>query len=482
MYCSECGTSNQDGAKFCKECGHRLAGYQTSSRKTSFTKGTSALLGILIIAVFAVIVYHFQVMEKQSTKTDLTSTESPETQTVELVENATAEITNSQGFDNLPTPTTFHCQDSIGCVTYGPDEPIRIASALVISGPNIDLGKNSQYGIEIAIDFKGEIFGHSIELQTEDEGCSAGGGQAAGQKIVSNPTIVAVIGTSCSGAAVTMSEVISESGYVMISPSNTTPSLTDPDQAWNPGYLRTVHNDKWQGKAMADFAYNNLHVINAAAVHDGDSYTESLARAFADSFEELGGTIVEFTAVNKGDTNMRSALSAVAAAGPPEFLYYPVFTAEGGFLTKQAKSFPGLENTFLAAADGMISNAAIEAFGEAGEYMYFSSPDFSFSGDLYNRFIAKYEEKYNTKPNYGFHAYAFDAANMIFACVEEVALLEYDGTMHIGRQSLRDCLYNISGFEGITGILTCDEYGDCADPNNMAVFQLRNGEYVRIWP
>jgi branched-chain amino acid transport system substrate-binding protein len=375
----------------------------------------------------------------------------------------------------------FECEDAIGCVTYAPDKPVRIASALVISGPNTDLGTDSQYGIEIAIDFKEDgILGHEIELQAEDSGCSEEGGQAAGQKIASDPTILAVVGTSCSRAGVPMSEVISEAGFAMVSPSNTAAALTDPDSAWNPGYLRTAHNDKVQGKAMAEFALNELGVTTAAAIHDGGPYTEILARVFADEFELMGGTIVEFTAINKGDTDMRPVLSAVAAAGPPEFLYYPVFTAEGSFITKQAKEVSGLEDTILAAADGMISEAAIEAVGEAGEGMYFSGPDLSFSGDLYERFIAAYEEKYGSKPISVFHAHAFDAANMIFACAEQNAIQEDDGTIHIGRHAMRDCLYGTTGFDGITGTLTCDLYGDCADPN-IAVSQIQNGEYVQIW-
>ncbi len=375
----------------------------------------------------------------------------------------------------------FACEDEVGCVDYAPGEPVRIASALVISGPNTDLGTDSQYGVEIAIDFREELLGHPIELQAEDDGCSAEGGQTAGQKIVSDPSIVAVIGTSCSGAGVPMSQVISDAGYVMVSPSNTAPSLTDPAQAFNPGYLRTAHNDQVQGRAMATFALDELGVTTAAAIHDGDPYTEGLARVFADSFEELGGTIVEFTAVNKGDTDMRPVLTTVSAAGPPEFIYYPVFTAEGGFLTKQAKEVAGLEDATLAAADGMISDAALEAVGEAGEGMYFSGPDLSYSGSVYESFIEAYNDKYGTDPISVFHAHAFDAANMIFDCAEEVAVQDEDGTLHIGRQAMRDCLYSTEGYQGITGTLTCDEFGDCADPQ-ISVSQIQDGEYVRIWP
>lgn len=380
-----------------------------------------------------------------------------------------------------PAAEPFECTDPLGCVTYAPDEPIRIASALVITGPDSQLGLDSQYGVEIAIDFREDVAGHQVELQAEDDGCNAEGGQAAGQKIVSDPTIIAVVGTSCSGAGVPMSEVISEAGYVMVSPSNTAPSLTDPDQAWNPGYLRTAHNDKVQGAAMADFAFNELGLTTAAAIHDGDPYTEGLANSFAESYRELGGEVVAFTAVNKGDTDMRPALTSVSQAGPPEFLYYPVFTAECAFLTKQAKEVAGLENTVLSAADGCFSDAAAEAIGEAGEGMYFSGPDIAYAGDVYEEFRQAYRDKYGTDTLSVFHAHAFDATNMIFACIENVGIQEDDGTLHIGRQAMRDCLYDTSGFDGITGTLTCDQYGDCADPK-ISVSQLQNGEYVRIWP
>lgn len=377
--------------------------------------------------------------------------------------------------------STYECTDALSCVTYGPDDPIRIASALVITGPNAQLGLDSQYGVEIAIDFKGEVMGHSVELQAEDDGCNAEGGQTAGQKIVSDPAILGVIGTSCSGAGVPMSEVVSQAGYFMVSPSNTAPALTDPDQAWNPGYLRTAHNDRVQGAAMADFAFNELGLSTAAAIHDGDPYTEGLANSFVTAFEAQGGSIVEFTAINVGDTDMRPVLSAVAAAGPPDFLFYPIFTAECALITKQAGEVAGLENTVLAAADGCISDAAAEAIGSSGEGMYFSGPDISFTGTLYEDFKASYLDKYGTDTLSVFHAHAFDATNMVFGCIESVGTLDDDGTLHIGRQAMRDCLYATSGQSGITGSLTCDEYGDCADPK-IAVNELQGGEYVPIWP
>ena len=72
---------------------------------------------------------------------------------------------------------------------------------------------------------------------------------------------------------------------------------------------------------------------------------------------------------------------------------------------------------------------------------------------------------------------------MIFACVEEVGVLEDDGTLNIGRQAMRDCLYATSGYTGITGTLTCDQYGDCADPKiTVSELNAAGDGLVPIWP
>jgi branched-chain amino acid transport system substrate-binding protein len=289
-----------------------------------------------------------------------------------------------------------------------------------------------------------------------------------------------MIGTSCSGAGVPAAKIISDAGFVMVSPSNTSPALTDPDQH-QAGYLRTAHNDKIQGRAMADFALNTLGVKTAAAIHDGDPYTEGLARVFADSFTEMGGEMVAFEAAGKGDTDMRPLLKSVAEAGPPEFIYYPIFIAEGAAITTQAAEVSGLENTILAGADGMQSPSFLEAAGDSAEGMYLSGPDLGFSGSLYQDFLAKYQQDYGTEPTAPFHAHSFDAANMIFDAIEKVATVDDDGTVHIGRQALRDALFATSGMAGITGTITCNEYGDCADAR-ISVNQVQGGEFVKIWP
>ncbi len=370
------------------------------------------------------------------------------------------------------------CEDAIGCVEVAAGDPIRVASALVITGPNESLGLDSQYGVEIALADRGEILGHSLELQAEDDGCSAEGGQTAGQKIVSDPTIVGVIGTSCSGAGVPMSQIVCDAGIAMISPSNTAPVLTGEDTRQS-CYFRTAHNDTIQGAAMATFVFDELGLTQAAAIHDGDPYTEGLASSFSAAFEALGGTIVAFEAEAADATNVEPILTSVAAAGP-EIIYYPVFIPLGSLITKTAQEIDGLDGVVLAAADGVLSPDFLEASGDAAEGMYMSGPDLNFGNSIYDSFLATYQAEYGTEPTAPFHAHAYDATNLLLNAIEAVAQHDADGNLLIGRQALIDEIQGTSAMDGITGTISCDPHGDCADPQ-IAVNQVSDGAFSAIW-
>ena len=377
-----------------------------------------------------------------------------------------------------PKVAPFECTDEWGCVTIAPGDPVRVGAALVTSGPNESLGVDCVHGIEIAADDKEQVLGHDIELVIEDSLCSAEGGQTAVTKLVSDPSLLGIIGTNCSSAGVPAAKIAADANVVLISPSNTAPSLTAPD-THEKTYLRSCHNDKIQGAAMAHFVYDELGLRTAATIHDGSPYADQLQQVFADTFVELGGTITSQEAVNVGDTDMRPILTTIAADSP-EFLYYPIFIAEGGFITVQAKEIDGLKDTVLAAADGCMSPDFVEAAGEAAEGMYTSGPDLAFDNALAVHFNEAYAEKYGGDPLSVFHCHAYDGISMLFAAIEKVATQDEDGTLHVGRKALNDAMFATSNFEGITGSLTCDQYGDCADPK-ISVSQIQNGEYVPIW-
>jgi branched-chain amino acid transport system substrate-binding protein len=364
----------------------------------------------------------------------------------------------------------FKCEDPMGVVKIKKGDPIHIANWMVVAGENASLGTDTKRGVEIAVDdIGGKLLGHPIKLSTQDTGCNAEGGQAAATKLASDPTIVAAIGSNCSSEARPGAPLLWKAGIATVSPSNTAPYLTDPKRGPEyEGYLRTAHNDKVQGAVAAEFAIKKLGVKKAATIHDGSVYAEQLQGVFAETFKKLGGTITAQEAVAPSDTDMRPVLTKIAT-GKPEFIYYPIFIAAGGHITRQVKEVSGLEKVYLMGADGVFSPDFYKAAGDTAIGMFHSSPDFSAFAAGYKDFLAKHQKKFGEKPLAPFHAHGYDAAMMIFAAIKKVGKTGPDGTLCIGRKALRDALYATKDMKGLTGNLTCSKFGDCADPR-IAVY------------
>jgi branched-chain amino acid transport system substrate-binding protein len=376
------------------------------------------------------------------------------------------------------------CSDPLGCVTIGPSDPIHIAYALVTTGPDASLGIDARNGVDIAIDDSGgKILGHNIKFDGQDDGCSTAGGLAAGTALAADPSIVAVIGTSCSSAASAAMPLLSAAGFVMVSPSNTRLDLTELGNPNNyPGYLRTAINDKVQGATAAQFAWEFLGITTAATIRDGSLYAYYVQQVFADEFKNLGGTITAQNVIAPDQTDMSTVLTSIAA-GAPELLYFPVFMPAGGYIISQARATAGLESVYLMGADGLWTEDVVTVTGEDVEGFMVTSPDLSkFSAAYTTTFLPAYRARFGD-PISIVHAHAYDAFMLIKAAIQKVAVVDPDGTIQIGRQALRDAMYGTKNFPGLTGNLTCSATGDCADPH-IAVYKYHTGQFppVYIWP
>jgi len=423
---------------------------------------------IAVAAVALIVIVIIAVNSGGDDEAAATTTTAGQTTTTVVEETTTTTVaettTTTEAAPVKPEP------GPLGAVEVAPGEDIQIRSVEAISGDVAFLGVPNQRGTELAIADYGPIKGHNVTIGTPlDDLCSAEGGQAAGQTVASDEQVVGVIGTSCSGAATAMSPLISQAGMVMISPSNTSPALTSdlagtPGENYNPGYYRTAHNDLFQGAAVAEFVFNQLKLTKAAAIHDGDPYTNGLATAFKNAFEKLGGEVVAFTAVNKGDTDMTGVLTEVAQA-EPEVIYFPIFMPEGGFIAQQVGAVAGLGDVVLIGADGLLTDNFMEL--KATEGMYFSGPNLDYGnnksaiGTTAADFLAAYQAEYGEAPSAAFWAHSYDATVLLLSAIDAVAVELDDGSLFIDRQALRDELTSTKNFSGIIGTLSCDQFGDC---------------------
>lgn len=364
-------------------------------------------------------------------------------------------------------PPPFECTDSIGCVHVKAEAPLKLGVLQALSGKIAPLGQEQLRGFGLAIDKRqGKILGHTISLQTEDTGCTAEGGANAALKLIADPETVAIFGTTCSGAAATAAKAMSDAGLTMVSGNNSAPFLTaiagERAPNWQAGYFRTASNEEVSGKAAALYAWQELGIRKAATINDGDIYTRGLTDGFAQAFGKLGGRIVLATSVDKGDSQMQPVLEAVLNA-KAELLFFPLFQPEGNHILLSARKMKEFSEVVLMSDGALIESSFLTAVGEAARGMYFVGP-VSPSGAAVDALATVYRQKYNTLPASSYYLSAYDAANLLFTAIERVAVQASDGTHHIGRKALRDAFYGIRDFDGVTGRLSCDGFGDCALP------------------
>ncbi|MDD2463374.1 MAG: branched-chain amino acid ABC transporter substrate-binding protein [Desulfobulbus sp.] len=359
------------------------------------------------------------------------------------------------------------CDDPLGCVILETQEPIKIGVLQSLSGKTAPLGEEQLRGLQLALNERQQkLLGHSIQLQIEDTGCTSEGGANAALKVLADPQIVAIFGTTCSSAAASASKAMSDAGLTMISGNNSAPFLTsigDKRAAnWQPGYFRTAPNEEYSGQAAAYFAYHRLGIRRVATINDGDIYTRGLTEGFTRMFTELGGTIVLNGAIDKGDREMGPVLEAVVSA-KAELLFFPLFQPEGNYLLKKARQSPLLSKTVLMSDGALIENSFIADMGELAQGMYFVGPS-SAKTEKSIKLTQTYLATFSTAPAAKYYQNAFDAAQLLLSAIERTACLLPDGGLFIGRKKLRQALYASHGMEGVTGSIDCNAFGDCASP------------------
>ena len=73
---------------------------------------------------------------------------------------------------------------------------------------------------------------------------------------------------------------------------------------------------------------------------------------------------------------------------------------------------------------------------------------------------AYYREPYGEAPSSAYLPHTYAAATILLRAIKEVVVSDGD-TLYIDRAKLREALSGATGFRGVIGVISCDEFGDC---------------------
>ncbi len=365
-------------------------------------------------------------------------------------------------------------------VVVAPGETIRIGGSFALTGPIPDPGLDIQNAAEISIadvNAAGGVEGFEFELVAEDGACDGTQGTAVANKFAADDSIVAVSGGTCSGETFGLIPVLQKARIPFVSPSATNPDVTSEDcDVCN----RVALSDAAQGATDADYVINDLGIATAAVMHDNSDYGKGLAELFMASFEELGGESTAFEGVQVGDTDFRAALAKIAADSP-EMIFFGGYGTEAAIIVQQMLETPGLEDAIFMSDDGAYTQQYLETAGDAGEGSYASFIAGDDVADLNEEFDAKYMDAYGVMPDDlgPFHAQSYDSVQVIADAIGRVATVDGDGNLVIEREALISAIRDTEGLQGLSGMITCDDIGECG-AGGIQIFQVQNGEFVQV--
>ncbi|KAA6488610.1 branched-chain amino acid ABC transporter substrate-binding protein [Agrobacterium sp. SHOUNA12C] len=353
--------------------------------------------------------------------------------------------------------------DDIGVVKIAKGDPILIGGYTSQSGGDTNQGIDELRGAEIAIaDQGGKVLDFPVKLLGEDAQCTAEGGQTAATKLAGNKQIIAVVGPTCSSGARAGLPILANAGIPSVGIGATAPALTAADRpAEFKGFLRVVPNDLLSASFTVDYAVSKLGLKTVATIHDGSPYTEQLVRAFEKDFTAKGGTVVASEAISPTDTDMRPVLTRISTK-KPDLIFTPVFTSSIGFILRQLPEVPDLAKTTVIGGEGVFSANVIEAAGKDIVGFRLVGPSTELFSERFPVFVKKFKDEYGEAPTGGFSAYGYDATLLTLDAIKTAAKTDAEGNLYIGRKALHDAMMASKNVPGLTGMLSCNAYGDCS--------------------
>lgn len=254
-------------------------------------------------------------------------------------------------------------------------ENVKLGVILGFTGPIESLTPDMAAGAELAMkevsDSGALLGGSTVESVRADSTCvDAAAAQAAAERLITSDKVSAIMGADCSGVTTAiLQNVAMANGVVMVSPSATSPALSDLED--NGLFFRTAPSDARQGQVLAEILKEN-GVKSAALTYTNNDYGKGLAESIKANVESMGGSITISAAHEDGKGDYSAEVGALAQAGG-DVLIVAGYLDQGGKGIIQGALDSGAFETFVLP-DGMIGDSLPIAIGDGLNGSYGTVP------------------------------------------------------------------------------------------------------------
>lgn len=238
-------------------------------------------------------------------------------------------------------------------------------------------------------------------------------------------------------------------------------TAANPDVVLNKRFAFSTNTEvKQQAMEMATFAYSKLSSRKSVFMHLDTPFGRDYHKYFARKFESLGGQLLFNIPVMPNGTVDAETIIKIKDA-KPDVIVTAHFGVPLGLFIKQVRTI-GITAPILANYEGEDSDV-LDAAGIAAEGMIFHSPDSDVKSSTTEKFEKRYIRRFGVRPD----VITTNSYDAIVLGVE--SYLECHGD----RECMRDYIYKIKEYDGVSGAITIKSNGATDKPSTFKIIKNR---------
>ncbi len=346
-----------------------------------------------------------------------------------------------------PAQITTLIMTTLALITLGcKPEVIQIGVVVPLTGEYQGYGEANKRGIQLALE---EIQSNGYPLALDPQYDDTGSDPARARELLEQrfkEGAFVVLGGTVSSEAKEMVPVAEKYDRVLLSPSATSPDLTDMSR----NFYRIAASDLTAGNKMADFAFRSLGVRRVVVLAEGRAYARGIQQAFSSAFETHGGDVLELIELPPNTSDLGGLIDRVMTLDP-DAVYLAAYESGIAAMIRELKRL-GFAGRILTT-HLFSSPSAIARVGAAAEGVILTQTVFEPDSEHAHvrKFVTAYRERHGEAPDL-FAAEGYDAMRVLAVALEARHSLASELP-----RGLRDA---VKEFPGVTGSIQFDENGD----------------------
>jgi branched-chain amino acid transport system substrate-binding protein len=206
---------------------------------------------------------------------------------------------------------TQNARDLLKRIRGKEEGAVKVGLIVPLNGPNSEIGKAVQSGVELAISLFNRSSKPKIELVTYDNQSEIISSIAAAQALSDDDQISVILGPMESDNMAAASVVANARRIPIISPTATKSGLT----SIGPYVYQANVDIETRSEALARYAVKNLGLKRFAILSPSDMYGEIASNTFSKTVENLGGEMIAFEKFYENTQDFKSQITRIRKLG-----------------------------------------------------------------------------------------------------------------------------------------------------------------------